>query len=174
MAFTALAAATNLGSTFSPGPPANGVWWTIDANWRVGMDALTAPTQNATAAAVANRYNPTDLVASSVAVSTCTFPTHDVCAVDDNFGANGLFGWNSCPGQVGGSAPFLTCTIQLVRYNLTYTPHSWNWLACHELGHTVGLRHISPYTTSLVTCMGPGGSTGLLGAHEQGHINGHY
>ena len=72
--------------------------------------------------------------------------------------ANGFYGWVNCPNsaQTGGSHPDRWCYGQKLTINLTYDGGFSTWygkraLACHELGHTVGLRH--PNVSGRNTCM---------------------
>lgn len=58
-------------------------------------------------------------------------------------------------------------------YNLSYSQGVGQpyYLACHELGHTVGLRHYNH-----VTCMVNADLTGeyVITPHERDHINARY
>lgn len=78
--------------------------------------------------------------------------SYDVRVSDDDFGDIGAYAWVNCPAGAteSGSNPNRVCHGQTLKYNL-YNPYDAGWntefgghnLACHELGHTVGLRHES-------------------------------
>ncbi len=87
-----------------------------------------------------------------------------------------LFGFAECPAGSttnGAPNPYRTCFTQQVWLNLDY-----NWsmqftreqLACHELGHTIALRHTSNTASCLLN---PDffSASGLLRPHETEHIN---
>lgn len=123
-----------------------------------------------------NVYDPTDLVAL-----TGTWQVHDVFATSADYGNNGLYGWVDCPASATttGSNPNRTCygqTLYLNQYSgyafAFDTENERRFQACHELGHTVGLRHP---TSSYTTCMNTGAlSTTSLHSHDINHINSHY
>jgi hypothetical protein len=146
------------------------VWLTPDAFWNVGLMSLE-PTVNLPAlrASVEADYNVTDLDAASI-TGFCTDASNDACVFDSTYGANGFAGWNACVGTTSGSHPTQTCSLDYVRLNQTYT---WNVanLACHELGHSVGLRHSTESTSCMVTPLN--GST-ITTTHDRGHLNTQY
>lgn len=134
------------------------------ANWAIGQ------------------YNNTDLVV----YRNESDPQPDVWLHDFSYGETGWAGATTCPADntgTGGSHPNRWCRGQLNRYNSWYY---WNAngyfddeedrrvMACHELGHTVGLRH---NTLSSNSCMwidvtqvsGP-----ILQPHDISHINARY
>lgn len=83
---------------------------------------------------------------------------YDVRIIDIADFPNGYFGWVDCPSgaQTGGTDPNRWCYGQKLWLNYTYsgsfsTTYGKRALACHELGHTVGLRH--PTSSNLTTCM---------------------
>lgn len=166
------AGATNQGSTGVPGVGGtnSGVWWTPDATWRVAKASLNTyftPVTNS----LLNDYNPTDLAVLQYTTTSCT---QETCAMDSDYGNNGLFGWNACyPGATSGSHPNQTCSNDWVRYNTngSLPALSANVVACHELGHAVGLRH-----TAANSCMrnNPLPSNPDLTDHDRGHINSRY
>jgi hypothetical protein len=62
----------------------------------------------------------------------------------------------------------MVCSLAYVRFNQAY---SWDplGLACHELGHSVGLRH----DTATNTCMNPTISSArrYLSTHDKDNLN---
>ncbi|MCA2219246.1 M57 family metalloprotease [Jidongwangia harbinensis] len=166
------ASATNFGSTGTPGTDGitNGVWFTPDRFWNVGLMSLE-PDRNLPAlrASVEDDYNVTDLDAFAI-TGSCAAASHDACVFDTPYGRNGVNGWNACAGTVSGSHPNQTCSLSYVRLNQTYT---WdvNNLACHELGHAVGLRH----STETSSCMFAAASPATITTtHDRGHLNTRY
>ena len=92
---------------------------------------------------------------------TATYGTHvDVNVYDGNYGS-GYWGVTFCPqySSQGGTNPYRWCRPFVVRFNNGYYPSKFDSvferdvIACHELGHTTGLRD-RDYTNSLQTsCM---------------------
>jgi hypothetical protein len=99
----------------------------------------------------------------------------DVNVQDLYVGAVGWWGVGYCATSAtyGGSDPNRWCRPQVLTYNLSYSQGVGQpyYLACHELGHTVGLRH---YNND--TCMVNADLTGLsiITSHERDHINARY
>ena len=65
------------------------------------------------------------------------------------------------------------CKPQIIIYqDNSYANNCWSngacrkWLACHELGHTLGLQH----STSTSTCMTLSAQTNVLNSHDIGHL----
>lgn len=91
-----------------------------------------------------NVYNPTD-------VNTSETPNADYADVrvwDSTYGLNNIWGWVDCPSHCPktGSHPNRTGFRQELRFNLSYpnafdTQFERRYMACHEFGHTLGLRH---------------------------------
>jgi hypothetical protein len=95
---------------------------------------------------LATDYNPLDLMA----YVSQTDPYPDVIVYDLDYGSDGFAAWVDCPANntgIGGSGSTRWCRGQILRFNGSYESQWINaaWaregLACHELGHTVGLRH---------------------------------
>lgn len=170
------AAASNFGSTGTPGSggTTNGVWLTNNANWVVARIGLTQQYTAGVNNAVVGHYNPTDLNGTLTTPSICSDASHDVCVFDGNFLNNGLRGWHACAGSVSGAHPNQICSVGWVRINTFYNPPA-AFIACHELGHNVGLRHTGGTTADATSCMNDDGrdTTGLT-AHDRTHINGRY
>jgi hypothetical protein len=145
--------ATNWGSSGSPGyspnPNWNGVWFMPagDAIFNVGSFAASTTTQNALATHI-SWLNIWGGVSASY-VTYCS--SENACVVEADYGNNGYGGWNQCIGAVAGSHPNQTCTRAYVQLNLnsTFSFLGRRSLVCHELGHSLGLRH----TTSTSSCM---------------------
>lgn len=127
-----------------------------------------------------NIYNATDL--TFYRDLTGSLAGADLYVDDNNFGKNYYNGWAEClPGSSkDGSGNSRWCTPQRVRYNSYYKSTAFStttqkrFEACHETGHTIGLRHpVSPDTTS--TCMKTG-DTGVtyLSSAEKSQINANY
>lgn len=175
--------ASNFGSTACAGSPRNcvsranniyhAVAWEGDRDITPGMDI-------ATFWAVDNVYNPTDLVA----YRDESDPYPDVRVWDYPYGDNGVLAWVECPPDntgTGGTDPNRWCRGQKLRYNSHYWWNSTEYdtedgrrrIACHELGHTVGLRHLSTTDSCMYQYAGSGGISSL-GTHSISHINNNY
>lgn len=166
------AEASNFGSFGTPGAGGtnNGVWLTPDSGWLVGRRALTAPYSTGVAEAVGEEYGPTDLNVGVFSPSTCDI--YDVCVYDHDYGDNGLNGWNACAGAVIGNHPTQKCVQAWVRINLFFSPPPKR-IACHELGHSVGLRHTDEQASCVKRTI-EGGNSETLSAHDKAHINDNY
>lgn len=79
-----------------------------------------------------------------------------------NFGPNGAWAYTACElaAQTGTNAVGNWCVAQLLRFNSIYlsyydTDSGTKGVACHELGHTLGLRHATSanHPESTLTCM---------------------
>lgn len=169
------ASASNFGSAGSVGTTGttNGVFLLPNSTMTVKRVNLTSQNSGSVYTRVSLVYNNTDLIATTGPNSESCSPTERVCVFDANYGNNGLYGWNACRSGASGSHPNMRCSHQWVRLNTAYTPPSAQRLACHELGHTVGIRHTSSTDTCMTTDLNA--STSLqLNAHDRAHINANY
>lgn len=166
--------ATNFGSTGVSGASNNGVWLTENANWHVRGRVLTQPYKDALGATLSDDYVPTDLVVqySTDASSCSSYAGDDLCVYDADYGDNGLNGWNSCAGSVSGSHPNQVCDWDWVRINLNYSPPPKR-IMCHEIAHSVGLRHTQEQASCVKRTVDGGNSDDLSG-HDITHINSRY
>lgn len=110
-----------------------------------------------------NNLNPTDLSTSYVSEHS----NSDVAVRVNNYGDLGWAGQADC---VDRSAP--TCRHWHLEMNTYYGPYTqWQkrYLACHESGHSVGLRHVGA-----AGCVEETWSTNLFSGHDVDHINAYY
>lgn len=84
-----------------------------------------------------------------VTATSWSIPDADAVMTEGNFGNSGYWAYSACTSTstYGGADPYRWCYPQFVVFNLTH-PANWdgtstgrNVVACHELGHTLGLRH---------------------------------
>lgn len=120
-----------------------------------------------------NVYNPTDVNTSETPNSDT-----DVRVWDSTYGFNGIWGWVDCPSTCAksGAHPNKTGFRQELRFNLSY-PNAFDtlferrYMACHEFGHTLGLRH----SGSTASCMYANVATSnVLTSHDASHLNAKY
>lgn len=104
---------------------------------------------------------------------------YDVSAVNANYGQNGRWGWTECADPVngvvyGGTDPDRWCRPQFLDFNDFYsqTSSQKNVITCHELGHTLGLRHSNETSGS---CMKKDQRTiNGITTHDHAMLNGQY
>lgn len=111
-----------------------------------------------------NEYNSTDVHMNDVV----TWSEGEIRYVDGYYGDIGWAGQTDCMGWNGSR-----CAWARVKFNQSYGP--WNlwqrrFLACHETGHAIGLRH-THYTNS---CMTTTWQSNVLGWHDREIINSNY
>jgi hypothetical protein len=175
--------------------PQSGVYLTPDDNnWVVSGWSLNTPvTVSNVAYAVVTTYGSTDMNPTWIPYAANCNAT-DLCVIDDNSGDTGWWGRTSCVyGTVSGTDPNAICSqttlVQLNTYVGTYYPSgagSSRYNTCHEIGHTIGLRHRTGVLNSGggQSCMrtaaelAPGGTTipatDYIIQDEKDLINAHY
>lgn len=103
--------------------------------------------------------------------------SRDVVAKDADYGAIGYTSWVKCvvSDGVGGSHPNRRCNHQEIRFNGNSSVSQYfdtyserRTLACHEIGHSVGLRHGSVNAS----CMD--NSSTLTSVHDDAHVDAKY
>lgn len=154
----------------------NGVFLWPTASWTVIQRSLTAASALAVGQAVDQDYavNVTSLNISTYASSGCGTTWAKVCVYDDFYGDSQFWGWNACYTGDDGDHPNMYCDIQHIRLNLDRFDEVPNLagLACHELGHSLGLNHYTFWEGA--GCMeDPPGNRWLTG-HDLDHLNTEY
>lgn len=164
--------ATNFGSQGTPGSggTTNGVFKTNNAYWNVIRRDLTTNYSDGVTLTLGVDYDEIPgFTATTWEESYCQESGMDVCVFDFDYGDNNLYGWNACAGSYSGTHPNMVCELNYTRINLHYAPPAMR-IACHELGHSVGLRH----TIDSASCMRPtslgGTSSRLSNPHDYNHI----
>lgn len=97
---------------------------------------------------------------------------------DYNYTVNWPIAWTDCPpaSAEGGSHPNRWCQPSKIRFNgdrRGYYDTSFERvaIACHEIGHTIGLRH----TSNTNSCMHAYPQTSnVISGHDVDHINAAY
>lgn len=175
LANASIAVGTNWGSTGTPstGGTNSQVSLLPDRTMSVKRVNLTTNYSGAVYNRVTTIYNSTDLVATAGTNDSSCATSNRVCTFDSNYGNNNLYGWAACHSGFSGTNPTRTCSHQWVRFNLAYTPPSYQRLACHELGHTVGLRHGSQTGSCMYSDITVSTSSALT-THDIAHIDARY
>lgn len=99
----------------------------------------------------------------------------DVIVMDGYYGTSEYAGWTQCTDGAahGGSGRWEWCQPQLIMYNLSQTDYfstqsRRRMIACHEMGHTLGLQHRQ---TLPATCMHKNADTSTTIPQEEiGHL----
>ena len=179
---TSPAQAGNFGSTSCAGSPRNCVSLADSSPHTWGAEGTLgnqiAGMDTAFQAAMNDMERRTDMVTTRHIPSS---PGLDVLVTDYNYGFTGILGWVEClPGSaVSGSQPRVRCDRQKLRLNGSYrsyfnTAGKRRSLACHEIGHTVGLRHTSDSASCMRTPFDPDDFDIYTSAHDNAHINATY
>ena len=159
-----------------------------DLRHRVFFDAtLTDGLAESLRDAMAEDYDPTDLVVTQVSELTAAT---DVVAYSQDYGDVGAAAWVYCPSEAPqgiNSEGDRWCRKQEIHFNLNSRlaaffedDGSRDHVACHEFGHTVGLRHWGNPPESVgppaATCMNADTPNGPTELHQidVDHINAYH
>jgi hypothetical protein len=137
--------------------------------YNVGDPQLTA-----TANRLSNVYDP--ITGVVVLYQSQQNSNTDVVVLDGFSGVNLFAGWTICAHNAtyGGSDPYRWCKVQYIYYNLSHTDYyatgsRRRMIACHEVGHTLGLQHTASGGTT--SCMHPTAKTSqTLRPHDVSHL----
>ena len=110
---------------------------------------------------------------------------YDVTIQIGSFPTIQALAWGQCnpSAQYGASDPNRWCVSQYIMWNTFFESTHYStqakkaFIGCHELGHTLGLRHTSRTTTCMRTAtIVPNfvPTTKVLDSHDTSHINTHY
>ncbi len=186
--FAPFPAAANFGSTRPyDHTPGEGCVSLANNKWHaVRFYSVTADVRSGVSWGIIE-YDSTDLVV----YSTTSDPLPDVRVYDWYYGTQ-VAAWVDCPHDNTGTGSYgqnldwcrgLTLKVDLgMTDNYNFTATNWRHVGCHELGHTVGLRHRSSTSTCMSQCLFPPPpylsscwNRTDLGSHEiNDHINPFY
>jgi hypothetical protein len=163
------------GSTACGGTPVNCVSVGNNNQHRVYFNNLTANMSSALTSTMNLDYAPTDLFM----VTETVWATRDASANDDYYNLNGAAGWVVCANSSGQGTDVhghRWCQSSLY-FNFSYgsffaTAQQRDYMACHELGHTLGLRHHAGSCMEFRSDNGNG--LGTLNLSDVQHLNAEY
>lgn len=156
-------------------------WWT-NGYQEFGLHSVEANQAAATRYACTSIYNP---VADLECVEPPTFPVFGVDVYDESYFSQ-WFAWTQCSSgatKQGSIADHtLSCMPQQLRYDLSHstaydTLNERRKIACHEFGHSYGLRHSTVAGDGTATCMTTVATQSTIvgiSAHDTSHLNGYY
>jgi hypothetical protein len=131
--------------------------------------SLTAGTLSSLRFAMGFRLDSTDMTTDEFQSQDANT---DVVAVDVAYGTDASHSWWglwTCDTLVSGSST--QCNKGTMRFNLSWgTPTAV--LACHEVGHSVGLDHSLETSSCMVQPTSP--TADDFSTHDRSHINGYY
>lgn len=134
--------------------------------------SVAANIKTATRSVMANVYEP--LLYVSTAEFACSEPGLDLRISEGRY-SYPVWGWTACASGAayGGSDPYRWCKPQELRWNRS-TAGSWDslsgraYVACHEVGHSLGLRHSGDSSS----CLYPNRiTTSTLTAHDRAMLD---
>lgn len=142
----------------------------------VCFDSVQADQVTASRWAMTNNYNPVASVQTAEVACSSGTAAFDVKVRDANYGT-GYWAWTQCTADAtyGGTDPNRWCKPQYFKWELN-TQGSWGttfkrrYVACHELGHTLGLQH----TTNSASCLYQSATSNALTQHDIDHLNSAY
>jgi hypothetical protein len=131
--------------------------------------SLTAGTLSSLRFAMGFRLDSTDMTTDEFQSQDANT---DVVAVDVAYGTDASHSWWglwTCDTLVSGSST--QCNKGTMRFNLSWgTPDAV--IACHEVGHSVGLDHSLETSSCMVQPTSP--TADDFSTHDRSHINGYY